>query len=227
MSEYPDPVPGGPPPDPDRYRTVRRRKPIVTIIIMVLCIGVYGFGRLWSELESTLIFAPWLGEEQPYRFLGSAFLHADFWHLIFNMYALWLVGQALEPLFGWWRFAALYLLSAIGGNVAVLALADPTGASWATFVVGASGAVFGLFGALFILAKGFSRDTTPLLVLLGINLILGFILQGISWQSHLGGLLIGLVVAFLFTRTRSTWINAVSALGVLLALAGTAYFIYS
>ncbi|MEZ7897839.1 MAG: rhomboid family intramembrane serine protease [Flaviflexus sp.] len=227
MSEYPDPVPAGPPPDPDRRRYVRRPKPVVTIAIIVACIAVYGAGRLWSELEATLIFAPWLGESQPYRFIGSAFLHADFWHLIFNMYALWLVGQAIEPVFGWWRFVCLYLLSAIGGNVAVLVLADPTGASWATFVVGASGAVFGLFGALFVLAKGPSRDTTPLLVLLGINLILGFVVDGISWQSHVGGLIIGLIVGFLLTKSRKTWVNILSIVGVLAALAAVSLLIYS
>ncbi|AZQ77552.1 rhomboid family intramembrane serine protease [Flaviflexus ciconiae] len=227
MSEYPDPVPAGPPPDPDRRRRLKRPTPYVTIGIIVLCIGVYGGGRLWSELESTLIFAPWLGEDQPYRFLGSAFLHADFWHLIFNMYALWLVGQAIEPVFGWWRFTCLYVLSAIAGNVAVLAFADPTGASWATFVVGASGAVFGLFGALFALSKGLSRDTTPLLVLLGINLILGFVVDGISWQSHVGGLLAGLLIGYLYTKSRRTWANVLATVLIALVLAGITFYIYA
>lgn len=224
MTEYPDPVPADRAPDPDRPR---RRRPAVTTALIVICVGVYGFGRLWPEVESTLIFAPWLGETQPYRFIGSAFIHADFWHLIFNMYALWLVGNAIEPAFGRWRFIALYALSAIGGNVAVLVLSDPTGVSYFTFVVGASGAVFGLFGALFVLAKRLSRDTTALLILLGINLILGFILEGISWQSHLGGLIVGVVLAFFYVRTNRLWGHIAATAAVAMTLAGTILLNYA
>ncbi|MBM9432196.1 rhomboid family intramembrane serine protease [Flaviflexus equikiangi] len=224
MTEYPDPVPADRAPDPDRPR---RRRPAVTTALIVMCVGVYGFGRLWPEVESTLIFAPWLGETQPYRFIGSAFIHADFWHLIFNMYALWLVGNAIEPAFGRWRFIALYALSAIGGNVAVLVLSDPTGVSYFTFVVGASGAVFGLFGALFVLAKRLSRDTTALLILLGINLILGFILEGISWQSHLGGLIVGVVLAFFYVRTNRLWGHIAATAAVAMTLAGTILLNYA
>lgn len=224
MTEYPDPVPADRAPDPDRSR---RRRPAVTTALIVMCVGVYGFGRLWPEVESTLIFAPWLGETQPYRFIGSAFIHADFWHLIFNMYALWLVGNAIEPAFGRWRFIALYALSAIGGNVAVLVLSDPTGVSYFTFVVGASGAVFGLFGALFVLAKRLSRDTTALLILLGINLILGFILEGISWQSHLGGLIVGVVLAFFYVRTNRLWGHIAATAAVAMTLAGTILLNYA
>lgn len=227
MTDHPDPVPADRTPDPDRRIPRRRPFPIITVAIIVLCVGVYGAGRLWSEVESTLIFAPWLGQTQQYRFIGSAFIHADFWHLIFNMYALWLVGQAIEPMLGRWRFLCLYALSAIAGNVAVLALADPTGASYYTYVVGASGAVFGLFGALLVLARGLSRDTTPLLVLLAINLILGFILEGISWQSHVGGLLIGMLLAYLYSRARKPWASALVTVIIAALLAGTAYFIYS
>lgn len=224
MTEYPDPVPADRAPDPDRPR---RRRPAVTTVLIVMCVGVYGFGRLWPEVESTLIFAPWLGETQPYRFIGSAFIHADFWHLIFNMYALWLVGNAIEPAFGRWRFIALYALSAIGGNVAVLVLSDPTGVSYFTFVVGASGAVFGLFGALFVLAKRLSRDTTALLILLGINLILGFILEGISWQSHLGGLIVGVVLAFFYVRTNRLWGHIAATAAVAMTLVGTILLNYA
>lgn len=227
MSENPDPVPADRGPDPDHHSKPKRPTPYITFALIAICVGVYGAGRLWSEVESTLIFAPWLGEEQQYRFIGSAFIHADFWHLIFNMYALWLVGQAIEPAFGAWRYISLYALSAIGGNIAVLALSDPTGISWFTYVVGASGAVFGLFGALFVLARGLSRDTTPLAILLGINLILGFIIDGISWESHIGGLLIGMLVAFIYTRARGLWVQIGGAALTLAVLSGTAFFIYS
>lgn len=226
MTENPDPEPADRGPDPDRRPRGRRPAPVITIAIIVICVGVYGAGRLWSEVESALIFAPWLGETQPYRFIGSAFIHADFWHLIFNMYALWLVGQAVEPVLGKWRYLILYALSAVAGNVAVLALSDPTGISYYTYVVGASGAVFGLFGALFVLAQGVSRQTTPLLVLLGINLVLGFIIEGISWQSHIGGLLIGILVAYLFVKSHRARVNIIASTLIAALLAGTVYFIY-
>ncbi|WP_182353801.1 rhomboid family intramembrane serine protease [Flaviflexus huanghaiensis] len=227
MTDHPDPVPADRTPDPDRRPRHRRPLPLVTLTLIAICVALYGAGRLWSEIDSTLVFAPWLGESQPYRFIGSAFIHADFWHLIFNMYALWLVGQAIEPVLGRWRFSALYLLSAIAGNVAVLALADPTGMSYYTFVVGASGAVFGLFGALFVIARGLSRNTTPLLILLAINLVFGFIVEGISWQSHIGGLLIGMLLAFFYTKSQNTWTNIAAGGAVAVMLALTTYFIYA
>lgn len=226
MTDDPDPVPADRTPDPDRRPRRRRPLPVVTIALIAICVALYGAGRLWSEIDSALIFAPWLGEVEPYRFIGSAFIHADFWHLIFNMYALWLVGQAIEPVLGRWRFIGLYALSAIAGNVAVLALADPTGISYYTFVVGASGAVFGLFGALFVIARGLSRDTTPLLILLAINLVFGFIVEGISWQSHIGGLLIGMLLAYIYTKSQKMWTNIAAAGALLAGLACTAYFIY-
>lgn len=226
MSEDPDPVPADRTPDPD-HRPRPSRRPYITYALIAICLGIYGIGHLWPEVENALIFAPWLGEDQQYRFIGSAFIHAHFWHLIFNMYALWLVGQAIEPALGTWRYISLYVLSAAAGNAAVLALADPTGVSWFTYVVGASGAVFGLFGALLVIARGFSRNTTPLLILLGINLILGFIIEGISWQSHIGGLLIGMLLAFFFMKTRNRWANIGSTAVVAVALAGTVFFIYA
>lgn len=229
-----DPDPENRQPDPgNRWRSTihrwKRRGPLVpvTTAIIAICVGVYGAGHLWPAIENALIFAPWLGEEQKYRFLGSAFLHAHFWHLIFNMFALWIVGQAIEPRFGTWRYISLFALSAIGGNTAVLVLADPTGISWGTLVVGASGAVFGLFGALLLLIKALSRDTSQLVILLAINLILGFIVEGISWQSHIGGLVVGLILGLIYTRTRGLWLHVGGTVITALVLSATILLTYS
>lgn len=169
--------------------------PWVTVTFIGLCVVVGIAERFSWRVGASLVFAPVIAEAQPYRFLGSAFLHAGFWHLLFNMYALWLVGSVLELAIGRVRFAAIYLVSAFAGNVAVLIAADPLSRSWSTATVGASGAVFGVFGALFVLMRHFGSDATSLLVVILANLALGFIPgMNISWQSHVGGLITGAVV---------------------------------
>ena len=168
------------------------KQPVVTLSLIAICVLVAFAELISQQVGAALIFAPTLGEIQPYRFLGSTFLHAGFWHLLFNMYALWLVGSALEPIIGRLRFFAIYLLSAVAGNIAVLLTADPSGQSWITPTVGASGAVFGVFGAFFLLVRHLGSDATSLLVVIVANLALGFVPgMNISWQSHVGGLVMG------------------------------------
>ena len=150
-----------------------------------------------------LAFVPVLGSTEPWRFLTAAFAHApgQVLHILFNMYALWQIGQYLEPMLGRVRFAILYLVSAFGGSVGYLLLASPpplpltqTGidhSSWVVSMVGASGAVFGLFGALLVLNRHLGRSSGPMFGVLAINAVLGFVVPGIAWQAHLGGLLTG------------------------------------
>ncbi len=176
-------------------------RPWVTIVLIAINVLVYVAQLLSSGVQSTMIFAPVIGSLQPYRFLSSAFLHGGFWHIAFNMYALWLVGENLERMIGRWRFAVIYLFSAAGGNVFVLLVASPLAQSWVTGVVGASGAVFGLFGALFILVRKFGGKYTSLLVVIVLNLLLGFLPgSNISWQSHVGGLLVGCIAMAVTAR---------------------------
>lgn len=174
---------------------------------------VFLAARVFPGLVSALIFAPVIGYHQPYRFLTTAFLHANFLHIAVNMYALWIVGTYLERMLGRWRYLALYLVSAIGGSVAVLLLASQDASSWVTPVVGASGAVFGAFAAILIVLRRTGRDASQILVLVLINLVLGFVVAGISWQAHLGGLFTGLVLGsiYAFAPVRSR--RAASVLG--------------
>ncbi|WP_085528441.1 rhomboid family intramembrane serine protease [Kocuria massiliensis] len=145
-----------------------------------------------------LAYAPILTEVQPWRMLTSGFVHSpgNLLHIALNMYTLYIFGAALEPRMGKWRFLAVYLLSIIGGSAAVYLLASPY-----TLVVGASGGVFGLFGALFAWTRFRGGDTRGLLVLVGINLVFGFVVPGIAWQAHVGGLVVGAVIALLFDLT--------------------------
>lgn len=184
---------------------VGSRVPYVTYAFMGLCIVSfllqYVVGEAW---EMALMFFPVLGDAEPWRFLTSAFLHSRGGglplHILFNMYALWVVGPHLELAFGRLRYVALLLLSAVGGSVFVTLLASPMSRDWFTGVLGASGAVFGLFGAMLLVLRRLRLNATPILTILGINLVLGFVVPGISWQAHLGGLLVGLALGGAFAR---------------------------
>ncbi|MGD9482677.1 rhomboid family intramembrane serine protease [Streptomyces sp. TRM70308] len=127
-----------------------------------------------------------------YRLLTSAFLHEQLWHIGLNMMALWFLGPPLEAALGRLRFTVLYLLSALGGSVLTYLLMAPNQLS-----LGASGAIFGLFGATAVLMRRMRYDMRPIVVLLAINLVITF-LPGfnIAWQAHLGGLFIGGAFAF-------------------------------
>jgi membrane associated rhomboid family serine protease len=180
--------------------TARQGRPVVTFTIIGLCVAVF-LGQLapGSTLTQQLAFAPFLAESQPYRFLTAAFLHSTSFlpHIAFNMLALYQVGPFLEAALGRVRFVALYLLSAVGGSVGYLVLADRANPfSWSVAVVGASGAVFGLFGALVVVQRRLGLNHQGVLLTIGLNFVLGFVIAGIAWQSHLGGLVTGAAIAF-------------------------------
>lgn len=174
--------------------------PVVTYSLMVLCVIVWLLQIIpGSTLTTSLVFYGPLTVPEPWRLLTAAFAHSTNSpiHLGFNMFSLFIFGPILEQGVGRVRFLALYLVSAFGGSVAVLLLA-PT-----TPVLGASGAIFGLMGAVFIIMRHLGSNTTYLLVLIGINLVIGFLPgSNVSWEAHLGGLIAGAAVAFIFTRTR-------------------------
>jgi membrane associated rhomboid family serine protease len=150
-----------------------------------------------------------------YRMLSAAFVHEQFWHIGLNMFALWILGSSLEPVLGRWRYIALYLLSALGGSVVSLLGLPPGG-----IAIGASGAVFGLFGALFVVARRFGRDVSSVLVILGINAVIGFTVPGIDWRAHLGGLITGALLAYAFAHAPRTHrvMFSIAACSVVLAV---------
>lgn len=177
-------------------------RPKVTMTIMAICAVVFVAQMASPGVTSAVAFAPYLGDTEPWRFLTSAFAHSprQILHILFNMYALWIMGQYLEPMVGRARFAALYLISALGGSVMYLLLAFPASVdelragdygSWETAAVGASGAVFGLFGAFLVLQRRLGRSAAMMYAMIGINAVLGFVIPGIAWQAHLGGLVVG------------------------------------
>lgn len=167
---------------------VRRGKPIVTYSLIGLCAAVFVLQFVVPGLTQALGYSPLYTLAEPWRMITSAFLHSQNFlpHIAFNMYILWLIGNSLEPMLGRSRFLALYLISAFGGSVGVLLLSPIT-----TFVIGASGAVFGLFGALFVVQRQRGGDVRQLVILIAINAVLGFVIPNIAWQAHLGGLVAG------------------------------------
>lgn len=125
-----------------------------------------------------------------YRMLTAAFLHAGLVHLGFNMLALYLFGSQVERALGPARFLALYVLAALGGS----SLSHYFGAPSA-FGVGASGAVFGILGAFFVIARSRGLDGTQVAGLIAVNLLLSAAVPRIDNAAHVGGLLTGAVVA--------------------------------
>ena len=155
-----------------------------------------------------------------YRLLTSAFLHGSFFHILMNMFALAQIGPTLEQALGRARFLALYLLSAVGGSTLSYWLSDP-----GQLGVGASGAIFGMFGAYYVVVRRLGGDTQAIVVLLAINLVITFAVPIIDWRAHLGGLVTGAVVAAAFAYTPRgpqqgrLQAAACAGVGLLLALA--------
>ena len=133
---------------------------------------------------------------QWYRLFTAAFLHANFEHILFNMIALAIVGPSVEAELGKGRFIIVYLLSAVGGSVAsyLLSSANELG-------LGASGAIFGLMGSYFVLARRRGWEVRTILALIVINLVIGFASTSIDWRAHLGGMITGAVVTLGLARS--------------------------
>jgi membrane associated rhomboid family serine protease len=172
---------------------VRDGRPVVTITIIALCVVSYVLQLAVPDWTFRWEFWPAAGRVEPWRFLTTAFLHSPMtiFHILFDMVALWMVGPFLENLLGRARYITLYLVAAVAGSVGVLLSASPTGIAWTTGVVGASGAVFGLFGAVLVVLRRLGRSTRSFLTIIGLNLVLGFVVPGIAWQAHVGGLIAG------------------------------------
>ena len=199
---------------------------LVTKILIGLCVIVYALqilvpGLAAQSLELRLGFMPVVAAQEPWRFLTTAFLHADYMHIGFNMLTLWVLGRTLEPLLGRWRFTSIYLLSALGGSTMIYWLSWPGTESWLTLTVGASGAVFGLFSAMFIVQRRFGRDTSGIMALVGINAVVSILGANISWQGHLGGLLVGGIVSAIYAwapRGKRKAVGIVGTIVVVIAL---------
>jgi membrane associated rhomboid family serine protease len=174
-------------------------------------------GLLFGRIGSTLGVA----NGQVYRLLSNTFLHEPIGsglgllHILFNMWALIVVGPSLEKLLGRARFLTVYLVSALAGSVLFYVVAAPEASA-----LGASGAIFGLFGGWFVLARRLRLDSRQIIVLIVINLGISFAVPGIAWQAHVGGLLAGglLTAAFAYAPRPNRAVIQAGATLALLAL---------
>ncbi|WP_445524734.1 rhomboid family intramembrane serine protease [Streptomyces cyslabdanicus] len=144
----------------------------------------------WAYVPSLGSFEG-VADGQWYRMLTAMFLHGSYVHILFNMLSLWWVGGPLEAALGRARYLALYFTAGLAGSALTYLIAAPNQPS-----LGASGAIFGLFGATAVLMRRLNYDMRPIIVLLVINLIITFGWGNIAWQAHIGGLVAGVVVGY-------------------------------
>ncbi|MCW2901591.1 MAG: Rhomboid family protein [Streptosporangiaceae bacterium] len=192
------------------------QRPVVTYTLIAVNVLVFLLQYATANVEARYGLWPRAVAHGEYeRLLTSAFLHYGPVHLLFNMWALYVVGQPLELWLGRLRFAVLYLMSALGGSVFVL-LFSPLN----TNTAGASGAVFGLFAAVFVVARRMRFEAKGIMFLILLNLLITFTFPGISWQGHIGGLVTGAVLAAAYAyapRARQALIQASATIAVAVA----------
>ncbi|MER5977818.1 rhomboid family intramembrane serine protease [Streptomyces sp. NPDC001857] len=176
---------------------------LLTKILVGINLAVFLVGQIRpSFLDKLVLIGQWppapftpvdgVAEGQWYLLFTSMFAHEAIWHIAFNMMSLWWLGGPLEAALGRVRYLALYLISGLAGSALTYLIAEPNQAS-----LGASGAIFGLFGATAVLMRRMRYDMRPIIALLVINLVFtfnpGF---NIAWQAHIGGLVAGVVIGY-------------------------------
>lgn len=176
---------------------LRADKPYVSLTLLVLNVAVFLYLRNVSQPQQTdLMMYGDLVTEQPWRLITAAFAHVGFVHIAMNMFMLAQLGPPLETMLGKVRFTVLYLVSALGGSLAVWVLAPQA------LTLGASGAILGLVGALFVFTRKGGGDVTPLLIYLMVIAYISFAFDSVSWQGHLGGFVAGLLCALVLLWMR-------------------------
>jgi membrane associated rhomboid family serine protease len=191
--------------------------PYVTWAILAINLLLFA-GQLLTNDRLTYQLGMNVGDvaagDQYYRLITSAFLHWGVLHIALNSWALYVVGQYLEQALGHVRYLALYLLSALGGSVLGYWFDSAQ-----TLSVGASGAIFGLFAATFVVGRRLNLDVRGVVVLIVLNLVITFLPgTGISWTAHVGGLITGAVVSAALAYAPKASRNLVQALTVVVAL---------
>ncbi len=235
------------------FRIRGTNTPVVTLSIMGVCVFVYVLqsipglnatdALLYSPLYSFGEFASQGVPYEPWRMITAMFAHSVGsgslvgslpLHLLFNMFTLWMFGQVLETMIGRARFFVLYMLSGLAGSIGVFVWAILNPSTIPNAMIGASGAIFGLMAAFLVIQRKLGADTSQLLVLIAINLVIGFMPgSGISWQAHVGGLIGGAVVGVIYTlrwgthpRRTQNWLTAgFAALLVAMALSHAPFIV--
>lgn len=195
-------------------------RPYVTYTLIAICVVAMVLAFLGPGVEAVaknfgmypLSIAV---DGEYYRLFTSVFLHWTLLHIGFNMLVLFMLGPSLEGLFGHFRYTVLYVLAGLGGAVASYCFS-----SVGTLSVGASGAIFGLMGAIVVGGRKIKADVTQVMILLVINLAIGFAPGGtVDWRAHLGGLVVGCLVAAIFAYAPKKNSALVQIVGCVLVVA--------
>jgi membrane associated rhomboid family serine protease len=169
-------------------------------LITIIC-AAYLAQQLIPDLQMQLLLPGYdylQYSNEWYRLFTVALTHGGLMHLAFNMYSLYILGNPIEYAYGRNKFLAIFTVSLLTGSLTSVFLNTSNHAS-----VGASGAIFGLFGAFLIVGKSIGANVREIAVIIGLNFALGFILGGVDWRAHLGGLIGGLIATqLLLTRRR-------------------------
>lgn len=210
--------------------TFKKKLPIITYILIAINIFMFLFTNIVGSSEdvNTLVdygalYTPLIKAGEYYRLITCSFLHIDIFHLGFNMYALYIVGSQLESFYGKTKFIIIYFFSALMGSLFSCLFTDAVSA-------GASGAIFGLFGALIYFGNHYKAYLgnvihSQIIPLLLVNFALGFMIKGIDVSAHIGGLiggyLISMAVGVKYKSTKSEIIN-----GIIITTIFTMFMLY-
>jgi len=203
---------------------VRQGRPgVLTRAIIAVCVVAFVLEAAFNPavIARFSMLPPAIADGQYYRLVTAAFLHESLLHIALNMWALWIVGPVVEQAFGRLRFSVIFVAALLGGSVASYVFGSALTAS-----VGASGAIFGLFGALAVVHRKAGVSLRPIAILIGLNLVLSFTVPGIDWHAHIGGLVVGTAVAAAYAlpppRLRTPIVLAVLATFALAGVLGVA-----
>jgi len=177
-----------------------RQKGKITKFLTISLVVVYALQSLLGDILNAnfALFAPSVSQGKWWLLITAGFLHGSILHLFFNAYILWVVGGQLESIVGSIRFGIIYFVSLLGGSIASY-LFSPFG----TYSVGASGAIFGLMGAMLVVGRKIRIDISQITTLVILNVVLGFVISGIDWRAHLGGLFAGALITWILFNATS------------------------
>jgi rhomboid protease GluP len=167
-----------------------------TLSLITLISAAYLLNMVYPKFyDYTALFRPFVDSGEVWRLFTVALVHGGITHLFFNMFSLLVLGNPIEATLGKARFLLIFFISLLTGSLASIYLTNELYVS-----VGASGAIFGLFGAFIAMRNRISEGARDIYVIIGLNFVFGFILGGVDWRAHLGGLVGGYLTTALLLR---------------------------
>jgi membrane associated rhomboid family serine protease len=189
---------------------------LIGVCVALQILGFLGIGTSTKFLQEFSLYPYAVAVGDNFRLLSAIFVHSGWLHLGMNMLMLWVLGRSLEELLGPTRLLLVFVISGFGGAVSSYWFNDPN-----SIGIGASGAIFGLFAAMFVYSREHRANTQEIITVIGINLVLGFVIPGVDWHAHIGGLIAGAIVGWTVMpgRTRVLQVAGPALLVVVLAIA--------